>query len=55
MIAEERRRYERAREAGRQAFRGGRRERDCPHQDGHELREAWMQGFGEAQAERRRR
>lgn len=53
MIADERRRYERAREAGRQAFRGGRKERDCPHRAGIE-REAWLLGFDEAKAERGR-
>ena len=53
MIQEQRLRYERAREQGRQAFRGGRKERDCPHRSGIE-REAWLLGFDEAKAERGR-
>ena len=56
MIQEQRLRYERAREQGRQAFRGGRKQDACPYRRGTsdmEL-EAWLQGYGEAKAERRR-
>lgn len=56
MIADERRRFERAREAGRQAFRAGRKESHCPYRQGtsDREREAWMLGFIEAKAERGR-
>lgn len=56
MIQEQRLRYERAREQGRQAFRGGRKESHCPCRRGTSdmEREAWLQGFIEAKAERRR-
>lgn len=56
MIQEQRLRYERAREQGRQAFRGGRKESHCPYRRGTSdmEREAWLQGYGEAKAERRR-
>lgn len=57
MIQEQRLRYERSREQGRQAFRGGRKESHCPYRRGTSdmEREAWLQGYGEAKAERRRR
>lgn len=56
MIQEQRLRYERAREQGRQAFRGGRKESHCPYRRGTSdmERDAWFQGYGEAKAERRR-
>lgn len=56
MIQEQRLRYERAREQGRQAFRGGRKESHCPYRQGtsDQEREAWMLGFIEAKAERGR-
>ena len=56
MIQEQRLRYERAREQGRQAFRAGRKESHCPHRQGTSdlEREAWMLGFIEAKAERGR-
>ena len=56
MIQEQRLRYERAREQGRQAFRGGRKEDACPYRRGTSdmEREAWLQGYGEAKAERGR-
>lgn len=56
MIQEQRLKYERAREQGRQAFRGGKKEAHCPYRQGtsdHE-REAWMLGFIEAKADRSR-
>ena len=56
MTQEQRLKYERAREQGRQAFRGGKKEAHCPYRQGtsdHE-REAWMLGFIEAKAERGR-
>ena len=56
MIEEQRLKYERAREQGRQAFRGGRKESHCPYRHGtsDQEREAWMLGFIEAKAERGR-
>lgn len=56
MIHEQRLRYERAREQGRQAFRGGRKESHCPYRRGTSdmEREAWRQGYDEAKSERRR-
>lgn len=56
MVNEQRLRYERAREQGRQAFRGGRKESHCPYRRGTSdmEREAWIQGYGEAKSERRR-
>ena len=56
MIEEQRLKYERAREQGRQAFRGGRKESHCPYRHGtsERDREAWMLGFIEAKAERGR-
>ena len=56
MIQEQRLRYERAREQGRQAFRGGRKQDACPYRRGTSdmEMEAWLQGYGEAKAERRR-
>lgn len=56
MIQEQRLKYERAREQGRQAFRGGRKESHCPYRQGtsDQEREAWMLGFIEAKAERGR-
>ena len=56
MIQEQRVKYERAREQGRQAFRGGKKEAHCPYRRGTSdmEREAWLQGYGEAKAERER-
>lgn len=56
MIQEQRLKYERAREHGRQAFRAGRKESHCPYRQGTSdmEREAWMRGFIEAKAERGR-
>lgn len=56
MIQEQRMKYERAREQGRQAFRGGRKLDACPYRRGTSdmEREAWLQGYGEAKAERGR-
>ena len=56
MIQEQRMKYERAREQGRQAFRGGKKEAHCPYRRGTSdmEREAWLQGYGEAKAERGR-
>ena len=56
MVNEQRLRYERAREQGRQAFRGCRKESHCPYRLGTSdmEREAWIQGYGEAKSERRR-
>ena len=56
MIQEQRLKYERAREQGRQAFRGGKKEAHCPYRRGTSdmEREAWLQGYGEAKSERER-
>lgn len=56
MTQEQRIKYERAREQGRQAFRGGRKESHCPYRRGTSdmEREAWRQGYDEAKSERRR-
>lgn len=56
MIQEQRMKYERAREQGRQAFRGGKKEAHCPYRRGTSdmEREAWMLGFIEAKADRSR-
>ena len=56
MIQEQRLKYERAREQGRQARRSGRKESHCPYRQGtsDREREAWMLGFIEAKAERGR-
>lgn len=56
MIQEQRLKYERAREYGRQAFRAGRKESHCPYRQGTSdlEREAWMLGFIEAKADRSR-
>lgn len=58
MIQEQRLEYERARarEHGRQAFRDGKKEAHCPYRRGTSdmEREAWMQGYGEAKADRGR-
>lgn len=56
MIQEQRLKYERAREQGRQAFRGGKKEAHCPYRRGTSdmEREAWLQGYGEAKSERGR-
>jgi len=56
MIQEQRLKYERAREQGRQAFRGCKKEAHCPYRRGtlDMEREAWLQGYGEAKSERRR-
>lgn len=56
MIQEQRMKYERAREQGRQAFRGGRKQDACPYRRGTSdmEREAWLQGYGEAKSERGR-
>ena len=56
MIQEQRMKYERAREQGRQAFRAGRKQDACPYRRGTSDMEgeAWLQGYGEAKAERRR-
>lgn len=56
MIQEQRMKYERAREQGRQAFRGGKKEAHCPYRRGTSdmEREAWLQGYGEAKSERGR-
>lgn len=56
MIQEQRLRYERAREQGRQAFRCGKKEAHCPYRRGTSdmEREAWLQGYGEAKSERGR-
>ncbi len=50
VIQEQRLKYERAREQGRQAFRGGKKEAHCPYRRGTSdtEREAWLQGYGEA-------
>ncbi len=55
-IADDRKRYEQAREQGRQAFRGGRKPEACPYRAGtsRDQREAWHMGYEEARAERRR-
>lgn len=52
MISEERKRHERAREMGRQAYRGGRKESACPFRAGTSDTErySWLQGFEEAKA-----
>ena len=57
MIQEQRLRYERAREQGRQASRGGAKPESCPYRQGTSdlYREAWMLGYEEARMERRRR
>ncbi|GAB1407684.1 hypothetical protein MASR1M8_16030 [Thermomonas brevis] len=46
-IADDRKRYEQAREQGRQAFRNGAKEDRCPYRRGTSdlYREAWMLGF----------
>ena len=56
MIQEQRMKHERAREQGRQAFRGGRKEDACPYRRGTSdmEREAWLLGYGEAKSERGR-
>lgn len=56
VIQEQRLKYERAREQGRQAFRGGKKEAHCPYRRGTSdmEREAWLQGYGEAKSERGR-
>ena len=53
---EERRRHERAKEMGRQAFRGGRKEGSCPFRQGTSTaeRHSWLSGFQEAKADRGR-
>lgn len=56
MIQEQRLKYERAREQGRQPFRGGKKEAHRPYRRGTSdmEREAWLQGYGEAKSERGR-
>lgn len=56
-IADDRKRYERAREQGRQACRGGAKPEACPYRRGTSdlYREAWMLGYEEARMEQRRR
>lgn len=53
---ETRKRYERAREQGRQAFRGGRKVDACPYKGPslRDLAEPWLTGWIEAKAERGR-
>ncbi len=56
MSADDRKRHERAVEQGRQAFRAGRKVDACPYRQGTSTKErnAWLQGYDEARAERGR-
>lgn len=53
---EARKRHERARVEGAQAFRGGRKLEACPYRAGtmSSERTSWLQGFEEAKSERGR-
>lgn len=53
--AEVRRRHERAYDLGAQAFRGGRKQEDCPYRSGStdSERQSWMQGYEKAQENRK--
>ena len=56
-IADDRRRYELAREQGRQACRNGAKPDACPYRRGTSdlYREAWMLGYDAEKASRKRR
>lgn len=53
----DRKSYERARDLGKQALRAGRKEDACPYRRGTNdlLRSAWLRGYEEERADRRRR